>query len=685
MKKKLLLILSMVALLVCLLTIAVSATKIGDFEYNLDSSTMEAAFGVNQSYTGSVVYIPSTVEYNGETYTVTSLAKNALYNNDNVVTLYVPNTVTKLTENTFACCDGLTSVYIDTDELTYIGRCGMSYNDSDRDSKLGSNVISYYPTSEYGKENPQRTLHMKLENLTTLGAGALQGLNVDSLVLGGKLTTISKQLLRGSKFTSLTIKGEVTTIGEWLAPGCANLQTVVIESRSLETLDGSLFSGCTAITSFTIDLSNVTRVSGSAFRFSGSREKPAPGATQWYNLDGEKIVDLSSMENVGKEAFAGSNIGSAKIIWPTGIKVANFGHDSDTSAFRNAGITGMVYMDAADGYELFIDTWCFRNNSIETVVFGPNVTKVSGAFGGIKTLKTVVFLADSVDVTSSGLFSDCSGVNFYFKSLTTNTSFSQANEIVITSGSYSDYGACGFVANLVTADGNVTVGEAKHTTSDAINNALCPIGKVTETTCKYCDYSAYSVDGEAVEKKEHSYDFVGAIAYESYFALGFKTTKCECGAEKAAEEATEVALFIDYGYSCTEEAINGKYSVSQFFGVNKSAISAYIEATGKSFEYGFVVSSVNDPMSDENSSLIEQGKTYVTDSKFFAHDYVSVSVTGFTDGENGTVNNLDRQIAFCVFVKDGDRTVYLDNGETVDSVTMKSYNDVFAIKSNNND
>ena len=672
MKKKILFTI-LAAAIFCLMAISVSAVKIGDFEYSLDSATKEATFGNNKSYAGDTVYIPSTVEYEGVVYTVTSIGSGALYDNDNIVTLYIPNTVTKLIENTFACCDSLTSVYIDTDKLTYIGKCGMTYNNSDRDSKLGSNVISYFPTSEYGKENPQRTLDMKLENLTTLGAGALQGLNVNSLVLGGKLTTISKQLLRGSKFTMLTIKGEFTSIGEWIAPGCSNLQTVILESKSLKTVGASLFSGCTAISSFTIDLSQVTSVGDNAFRFSGDRHAVAPGTTQWYNVDGERIVDLSSLTTVGTQAFAGSNVGSAKIIWPTGITASNLGADNDSSTFRNAGISGTVYIDAADGYELNIDSWCFRNNEIETVIFGKNVTKVGAAFEGVTTLKTVIFLADSVDVTSSSLFKSCSNINFYFKSLTTNTSFSQANEIVITSGSYNDYGVCGFVTNLVTAEGDVTIGTASHTTSEAIDNALCPVGEVLVTSCKYCTYKYYSIDGEEVEAKKHDYNKIGSIVYANYFELGFRTNKCECGAEKAEETATEEAIFVDYGYSATEEAICGGYSVSQFFGVNQQALDAYVEITGRAFEYGIVVSLNTDPMNEANKDLIVQGKTYIATQSQIKHNHIDIKVIGLNSA------NLDKGLVFCMFVKDGENLFYLDNGKTVKTIEAKSYNEIASL------
>ncbi|MBQ7225349.1 MAG: leucine-rich repeat protein [Clostridia bacterium] len=677
MKKKLLLILSMVALLVCLLAITAGATKIGDFEYSLNKETQEATFGDNRSYTGSTVYIPSTVEHEGVTYTVTAISGNALNNNDNVVTLYIPSTVTQLLGGTFCSCDGLTSVYVDTENLTYIGQCGMSYNYSDRDSVLGSNVISYYPTSEYGKENPQRTLDMKLENLTYLGVGSLQGLYVNCLVLGGKLTVIPKQLLRGSTFTTLTIKGEVTEICDWLTPGCANLTTVVIESRSLEKLGVSLFSGVKTITSMTIDLSNVTEIGGAAFRFSGDRHVTSPNV-QWFNPDGEKIVNLSSLQKISSQAFAGSNVGSARIIWPTGMTASNMGDNNDSSTFRNAGITGTIYIDAVAGTNLAIDTWCFRDNAYDTVVFGPNVTKVGSLFAGVKTLKTVIFLADSVEVTSSDLFKDCSGINFYFKSLTTNTQFSQANEIQITSGTYNNYGVCGFIASVVTADGTVTVGEANHTTSGAINNALCPVGKVTETTCKYCDYVAYSVDGEAVERKEHEYSLVGSIVYENYFAMGFKTTKCECGDEQASENATENALFVWKGFSVSEQAdANGCYSVTQGFYVDMEAIKAYA-AIKTDFAFGVVAS-----VGKENPISIVDGAVVADSNVIFApisrnsngelsvvHNYFDIKVTGIDE------NNLSTQIAFNGYVVDGGEIYYLHAGEMSETAVGSSYNEV---------
>ena len=83
-------------------------------------------------------------------------------------------------------------------------------------------------------------------------------------------------------------------------------------------------------------------------------------------------------------------------------------------------------------------------------------------------------------------------------------------------------------------------------------------------------------------------------------------------------------------------------------------------------------------MNTANSGLIAEGKTYIADQSKLAHDYFAVTVVGFTDT---TVGNA---LTFCVYVKDGDKVSYLDNGETVETVEMKSYNDVKALLNKGN-
>ena len=161
-------------------------------------------------------------------------------------------------------------------------------------------------------------------------------------------------------------------------------------------------------------------------------------------------------------------------------------------------------------------------------------------------------------------------------------------------------------------------------------------------------------------------------------------TKENCGKKIIDDEKTIGAIFIDYGYSITENAIGGKLSMSQFFGINQDNLKKYTDATSKAFEYGVVVSTSNDPMNEENSDLIAQGKTYIATQNKIPHDYFVVIVTGFVaQGENA---NVDKGLTFCAYVKDGDNVSYLDNGATSQVVEIKSYNMVKALlkKSENN-
>ena len=144
-----------------------------------------------------------------------------------------------------------------------------------------------------------------------------------------------------------------------------------------------------------------------------------------------------------------------------------------------------------------------------------------------------------------------------------------------------------------------------------------------------------------------------------------------CGYAGYDESKTISALFVDYGYSVTESAINGKYSMSQFYGINKEAIDKYREISD-SFEFGLVVAASADPFGAIDRGELDASKVYVAKEELFVCDYVSVSISGISEG------TMDRAALFCIFVRDNGAIKYLDDGKTSDSVTMKSYSDILA-------
>lgn len=182
-----------------------------------------------------------------------------------------------------------------------------------------------------------------------------------------------------------------------------------------------------------------------------------------------------------------------------------------------------------------------------------------------------------------------------------------------------------------------------------------------------------------------AHEFTGEATMEpvNYFEdviFADTCTKENCGKKVIDETKTIEAIFINYGYSMTEEAIGGKLSMSQFFGVNKESLEKYTEVTKNAFEYGVVVSVNADPLNEANANLIEEGKTYIMEQNRFAHNYFVVTVIGFAN--EGVNANVDKALTFCAYVKDGDNIFYLDNGKTLEGVEMKSYNEIKALLEN---
>ena len=113
--------------------------------------------------------------------------------------------------------------------------------------------------------------------------------------------------------------------------------------------------------------------------------------------------------------------------------------------------------------------------------------------------------------------------------------------------------------------------------------------------------------------------------------------------------------------------------MSQFYGINQEALEAYKTATGKTFEYGLLAAADSDPITNLENGTLDSKKVFVTNADSIALSCFGMRVCGITEEKS------DAKIAFCAYIKDGDKLFYLDDGMTVTSVTMKSYNEIMAI------
>ena len=107
-------------LLLCFANANAQDFEVNGIYYNVTNATNKTVavtykgtsyYQYSNEYTGSVV-IPSSVTYNGTTYSVTSIGGGSFRECTSLTSVTIPNSVTSIGSCAFFDCDGLTSVTI---------------------------------------------------------------------------------------------------------------------------------------------------------------------------------------------------------------------------------------------------------------------------------------------------------------------------------------------------------------------------------------------------------------------------------------------------------------------------------------------------------------------------------------------------------------------------------------------
>ena len=196
------------------------------------TNEVEVTYGSPQ-YTGSVT-IPSTITYNGTTYSVTSIGDEVFRGCSDLTSINIPNSVTSIGWYAFLYCSGLTSV------------------------TLGNSV-------------------------TSIGGGAFYECSgLTSITIPNSVTSIGEQaFFYCFGLTSITIPNSVTSIGIWAFLGCSGLTNPVYNAHcfaymptsyegaytipeGIKQIAGGAFYKCSSLTSVTIP-NSVTEINSVAF------------------------------------------------------------------------------------------------------------------------------------------------------------------------------------------------------------------------------------------------------------------------------------------------------------------------------------------------------------------------------------------------------------------------------------
>lgn len=222
-------------------------------------------------YEGSAseVVIPDTIEG----LLVTVIGESAFYGNYSMVSVVVPDTVTKLERYSFESCGNLESVTL-SDNLTDIGESAFGMCDRLRYLELPESLISIGPTAfNYSIEElhiPKNVRYLSGTSLSYLNDVTIDEENkyytcVDSVVFSkdmstlvefidpfphvetysipDSVTSIGPYAFCGADFISVHIPDSVVTVGDHAFFACPNLTEVTLPD-SVVTVGDSAFYGC---------------------------------------------------------------------------------------------------------------------------------------------------------------------------------------------------------------------------------------------------------------------------------------------------------------------------------------------------------------------------------------------------------------------------------------------------------
>ena len=250
------------------------AVEIDGIYYNLISKANAAEVTINPNkYKGNII-IPESVMYDGNTYSVTSIGKDAFRGCKEMTSITISNSVTSIGELAFGDCNGLTSVNI-PNSVTSIGLEAFFFCENLASITIGNGVkeigvmaftecdaleavyisdIAAWCNISFGGSNPLAIAHHLY----------LNGQEVNDLVIPTGVTEIKSDSFRGcSSLTSVTIPNTVTTIGQYAFYGCSSLSSVTIPN-SVTYISGSAFKNCTSLATVIIG-SSVNSISSNAF------------------------------------------------------------------------------------------------------------------------------------------------------------------------------------------------------------------------------------------------------------------------------------------------------------------------------------------------------------------------------------------------------------------------------------
>ncbi len=593
MKKKLLLMVAMIAVLVCLFAISVSAETItvaddgttdivlGDcviegldreipapssgFTFVLDTDLKTAKITKWADYAdkekGVNFVVPSTVTYDGNTYTVISFNDVIGYTDNGVgktndrnfilVKVFLPDTLISIPSSAFQNCAALEYVYIGSGLETW-GENAFNF--------AGATAGGYYVQVEKETTNEETgEVTTTTENVRIEDAGGTMG-NIKEFVLKSKkITTMSKYVFHHTEFDkNAIIEMDITQFTKF--------ESYCISLNQYALTDNHKFEG-TPLRFEVFDIRNATEIANDAFYYAGG------GNIMIVNADQTKYFNLDKLKSIGAGYYSEND--------NDGYFIICGGETPETAQT----LTGPIWTTNAQYW---------HGSTVNMYVF---IHGYVNAYDGVEGLATQNgYGIDQIDY----FFDSEDSFNYYINSIESTTSK------VDTYTRYAKNSKGYFnVCTLTEVDGELTHAfkayNLKYTAATEETEAVVEIVEATKIPTILTNVAIK--DGKCTESEmcfSCEFEFVAgldhvlenAIFYNNGFLMaGYISATCQNeGCQHSVKIEDTEPLFVMNGYSHASAPTG---AIMQSFQINKDAIEKYKTLSGKDVKYGILAASGN--------------------------------------------------------------------------------------------
>lgn len=267
--------------------------------YIITKGAVAEVISKSSGYNGDIV-IPSTIEYDGVTCSVTSIGNSAFYYETGLTSIVIPNSVIKIGIGAFLNCSKLKSVNI-PETVASIGDQAF-FKCVGLETVKTDNIESWCKMEIGNDANPlPYAQHFIVGNE-----------EVENLVLPSTVTSICSRAFHGYKgLKTISISENTTSIGDYAFFQCTGLTTAILPN-SITSIGVDAFYGCSALTDLSLS-SGLTTISHSCFEGCVSLttlDIPSSiTSIEIYAFSGCKNLKTinfgSGLKTLGLKAFAG--------------------------------------------------------------------------------------------------------------------------------------------------------------------------------------------------------------------------------------------------------------------------------------------------------------------------------------------------------------------------------------------